>query len=87
MDAGDWARPSVARRFPITVWRVGSEAGVDGFAFEGEDAEDRFVDAAEGFVADEAASPTRLAEESLVSWPVLPVFPGRRHHRRGGRSG
>lgn len=31
-----------------------SEAWVDGFAFEGEDAEDWFVDAAEGFVADEA---------------------------------
>jgi hypothetical protein len=32
----------------------GSEAGIDGFGFEGEDAEDTFVDAAEGFLAHEA---------------------------------
>ena len=30
------------------------EAGVDGFGFQGQDAEDAFVDASEGFIADES---------------------------------
>jgi hypothetical protein len=33
---------------------IDSKTGVDGLSFEGEDAEDAFVDAAQGFIADEA---------------------------------
>ena len=77
---------------------MASEAGVYGFAFEGEDPEDAFVDSVERFAGDEAfecfdaegvfaeCEGSFVAEPAFTSWREPPAH--RNPHRRDacGRS-